>query len=188
MVHEFSRQIADNLRRNVDLALMAGFLSLWNIPPDFPGKVLNIHPALLPKLGGQGMHGHHVHEAVLAAGEKVSGCTVHFADNAYDHGPIILQRPRAPHRHPRHPRQTCLRTGMPRLPQAIRLFAEGKARIGTLRTARAGGGTISTTNRVTFPLATQTPATVVPSGNSNTAAAPETTTPNVRREMSPETP
>jgi phosphoribosylglycinamide formyltransferase-1 len=71
---------------------MAGFLSLWTIPPDLAGRVLNIHPALLPKFGGKGMHGHHVHEAVLAAHETESGCTVHYADNTYDTGPIILQR------------------------------------------------------------------------------------------------
>ena len=90
---EFSRRIAARLREHrVDLALMAGFLSLWQIPEDFERRVMNIHPALLPKFGGQGMHGHHVHEAVLAAGEKESGCTVHFADNRYDAGPVILQR------------------------------------------------------------------------------------------------
>ncbi len=92
-LQEFSRRIADALRRHhVDLALMAGFLSLWEIPDDLRGRVLNIHPALLPKFGGQGMHGHHVHEAVLAAGETASGCTVHYADNTYDTGPIIVQR------------------------------------------------------------------------------------------------
>ena len=53
---------------------------------------MNIHPGLLPKFGGQGMWGHHVHEAVLAAGESESGCTVHFVNNEYDTGPIILQR------------------------------------------------------------------------------------------------
>jgi folate-dependent phosphoribosylglycinamide formyltransferase PurN len=53
---------------------------------------MNIHPALLPSFGGQGMWGHHVHEAVLAAGCKVSGCTVHFCTNEYDKGPIIVQR------------------------------------------------------------------------------------------------
>lgn len=89
----FSQQIADALRRHdVDLALMAGFLSLWTIPPDFAGRVMNIHPALLPKFGGKGMHGHHVHEAVLSAGETESGCTVHYADNSYDTGPMILQK------------------------------------------------------------------------------------------------
>ena len=75
-----------------DLVCLAGFLSLLVIPDDYAGRVLNIHPSLLPKFGGQGMHGRHVHEAVLAAGETESGCTVHLADNTYDTGPILLQR------------------------------------------------------------------------------------------------
>ena len=89
----FSEKItAALIKYKADLALMAGFLSLWRIPPEYAGKVLNIHPALLPKFGGKGMHGEHVHAEVLAAGEAESGCTVHYADNEYDHGPIILQR------------------------------------------------------------------------------------------------
>lgn len=71
---------------------MGGFLAFLPIPESMMGRVINIHPALLPKFGGQGMYGHHVHEAVLAAGESESGCTVHFVDNEYDHGPLILQR------------------------------------------------------------------------------------------------
>jgi phosphoribosylglycinamide formyltransferase-1 len=74
-----------------DLVLLAGWLSLLKIPPDFDGKVMNIHPALLPAFGGKGMFGHHVHEAVLATGCKISGCTVHFVNNDYDAGPIISQ-------------------------------------------------------------------------------------------------
>jgi len=58
----------------------------------FKGRILNVHPALLPSFGGNGMYGHHVHEAVLAYGAKVSGCTVHFVDAEYDTGPVILQR------------------------------------------------------------------------------------------------
>lgn len=76
----------------IDLVCLAGFLSLLVIPDDFVGRVLNIHPALLPAFGGQGMYGLVVHEAVLAAGCKVTGCTVHFADQAYDTGPILVQR------------------------------------------------------------------------------------------------
>jgi formyltetrahydrofolate-dependent phosphoribosylglycinamide formyltransferase len=76
----------------VDLICLAGFLSYWIIPDRYLGRVMNIHPALLPSFGGKGMYGHHVHEAVLARGCKVSGCTVHFVDNEYDAGPIILQR------------------------------------------------------------------------------------------------
>ncbi len=75
-----------------ELAVMAGFLHLWSIPAALRGRVMNIHPSLLPAFGGAGMHGHHVHEAVLKSGAKVSGCTVHFADDRYDQGPIILQR------------------------------------------------------------------------------------------------
>lgn len=75
-----------------ELVCMAGFLSLLPIDGAFAGRVVNIHPALLPGFGGAGMHGHHVHEAVLAHGCKVSGCTVHFCDDRYDSGPIILQR------------------------------------------------------------------------------------------------
>jgi phosphoribosylglycinamide formyltransferase-1 len=77
---------------DVDLVCLSGFLSLLVIPDSFVGRVLNIHPGLLPAFGGEGMYGHHVHEAVLAAKSKVSGCTVHFADQTYDTGPIILQR------------------------------------------------------------------------------------------------
>lgn len=77
---------------NVDLVCLAGFLSMLHVPTDFLGRVMNIHPALLPKFGGHGMYGHHVHEAVLAAGEIESGCTVHLCDNEYDNGPILLQQ------------------------------------------------------------------------------------------------
>jgi phosphoribosylglycinamide formyltransferase-1 len=75
-----------------DLVCLAGWLRLLPIPADFRHKVLNIHPALLPAFGGKGMYGRHVHEAVLAAGVKVSGCTVHFADDTYDTGPILVQK------------------------------------------------------------------------------------------------
>ena len=74
-----------------DLVVMAGFLQLVEIPADFTGRVINIHPALLPAFGGKGFHGMHVHRAVLARGCTVSGCTVHLVDNEYDHGRILLQ-------------------------------------------------------------------------------------------------
>jgi formyltetrahydrofolate-dependent phosphoribosylglycinamide formyltransferase len=77
---------------NVDLVCCAGWLSLLPIPKRYEGRMINIHPSLLPKFGGKGMYGRHVHEAVLKAGEKTSGCTVHFVDDKYDNGPIILQR------------------------------------------------------------------------------------------------
>lgn len=75
----------------VDLVLLAGFLCFWRIPAPYERRVLNIHPALLPHYGGRGFYGQRVHAAVLAAGETESGCTVHLADNEYDHGPIVAQ-------------------------------------------------------------------------------------------------
>jgi phosphoribosylglycinamide formyltransferase-1 len=76
----------------VRYVVLAGWMSLLPIPDDFGHRVVNIHPALLPAFGGPGMFGHHVHEAVLAAGCKVTGCTVHFCDQTYDTGPILAQR------------------------------------------------------------------------------------------------
>lgn len=75
-----------------DLVVMAGFMHLYIIPERYAGRVVNIHPALLPKFGGKGFYDLKVHRAVLAAGEKETGCTVHFCDNQYDHGPILLQK------------------------------------------------------------------------------------------------
>lgn len=76
----------------IDLVILAGYLKKLPVPPKYRNKILNIHPALLPKYGGHGMYGDKVHAAVIAAGEKESGCTVHFVDDQYDTGPIILQR------------------------------------------------------------------------------------------------
>jgi phosphoribosylglycinamide formyltransferase 1 len=76
----------------VDLVCLGGWLCLLDIPQAYRGRVMNIHPALLPAFGGKGMYGRRVHQAVLDHGCKVSGCTVHFVDGAYDNGPIILQR------------------------------------------------------------------------------------------------
>jgi phosphoribosylglycinamide formyltransferase-1 len=90
----FFRRAADEFqKRGVSLVCLAGFL--LKVEPAFirrfPGAILNIHPALLPKFGGKGMWGHHVHEAVLAAGETESGCTVHCVDEEYDHGDVLAQ-------------------------------------------------------------------------------------------------
>ena len=92
-IDEFSKRIeAELVAANVDLVIQGGWLCLWKIPYRYKLRVMNIHPALLPSFGGKGMWGHHVHEAVLKAGCKVSGCTVHFCTNEYDKGPIIVQR------------------------------------------------------------------------------------------------
>jgi len=90
---DFSGRVFREVRRvEADLVLCAGWLKLLTIPADFRRRVLNIHPSLLPEFGGKGMYGRHVHEAVMAAKRRVSGCTVHYVDDEYDHGPILLQR------------------------------------------------------------------------------------------------
>ena len=76
----------------VDLVVMAGFLKHVQIPDDFSEKVINIHPSLLPSFGGAGMYGQRVHQAALERKVQFSGCTVHYVDNQYDNGPIILQK------------------------------------------------------------------------------------------------
>lgn len=76
---------------DADLVVCAGWIHLLTVPADFRGRVLNVHPSLLPKFGGKGMYGRHVHAAVLAAGETESGCTVHLVDDTYDTGPVVLQ-------------------------------------------------------------------------------------------------
>jgi formyltetrahydrofolate-dependent phosphoribosylglycinamide formyltransferase len=89
----FSQAVFDACRAAaVDIVVMGGFLKHVLIPAEFENRVVNIHPALIPSFCGHGFYGHRVHEAVLAAGAQTSGCTVHFVDNVYDHGPIILQR------------------------------------------------------------------------------------------------
>ena len=94
--HEFYE--TDNVIRllknlQVDLVVLAGFL--WLVPPAllqaFPNKIINLHPALLPKFGGKGMYGDHVHKAVLAAGEPESGITIHFVNEKFDEGEILHQ-------------------------------------------------------------------------------------------------
>ncbi len=126
---EFSRDINDILKKySPDLITLAGFLHLYVIPPEYHRKVLNIHPALLPDFGGDGFYGDKVHQAVLDAGVKESGCTVHFADNTYDTGPIILQK-----RVPVLAGDTVhtladrvFEAEKEAYPEAIRLFVEGK--------------------------------------------------------------
>lgn len=87
-----SASIFERLRRErIALVLLAGWLRRLRIPEDYRDRVLNIHPSLLPRHGGRGCYGHRVHQAVLAAGDHESGCTVHLVDDEYDHGPVILQ-------------------------------------------------------------------------------------------------
>lgn len=121
----------------VNFIALAGYMR--KIPADvvgaFPGRMLNIHPALLPCFGGKGMYGHHVHEAVIAYGVRWTGVTVHIVDNEYDHGPIVLQEPievlqddtpdsLAERIHPVEHRL---------YPQALQLFAQGRIRLSGRR-------------------------------------------------------
>ena len=92
-----SKQHSENVfglirKAGVQLVVMGGYLQHVLIPTDFENKVINIHPSLIPSFSGKGMYGLRVHQAAIDFGVKVSGCTVHFVDNEYDHGPIILQR------------------------------------------------------------------------------------------------
>lgn len=110
-----------------ELVVMAGFLHLVRIPADFTGRVINIHPSLLPAFGGQGFHGMHVHRAVLERGCTVSGCTVHLVDDEYDHGRVLLQQavPVLPDDSPESLAARVFAAECQVLPEAIRRMAAG---------------------------------------------------------------
>lgn len=128
----FSRAITEELGRyELDLVVMAGFNCLYRIPERYEGKVMNIHPALIPAFCGKGYYGEKVHRAVLEYGVKVTGCTVHFADNSYDHGPIILQRtvPVLNGDTPEGLAERVFKEECIAYPEAIGLFQEGRLKI-----------------------------------------------------------
>ena len=110
------------------LVLLAGFMQFYRVPPQYMGKVMNIHPALIPGFCGQGFYGHLVHAAVLEYGAKVSGCTVHFVDNQYDHGPIIVQKavPVLEGDTPELLAARVFEKECEAYPEAVKLFAEGR--------------------------------------------------------------
>ena len=110
---------------------MGGFLKRVTIPEDFANRVVNIHPALVPAFCGEGFYGHRVHEAVLEYGAKLSGCTVHFADNQYDHGPVILQRavPVLDDDTPETLAARVFEAECEAYPEAIRLIAAGRVAV-----------------------------------------------------------
>lgn len=125
----FSQAVFEHCRKaDVDLITLAGYLSLLEIPDDFAMRVMNVHPALIPAFCGQGYYGGKVHQAVLDRGAKVSGCTVHFTDNEYDHGPIILQRavPVLESDTPSDLAARIFTEECQAYPEAIRLFAAGR--------------------------------------------------------------
>lgn len=131
-VADFSKEIfklCDDA--GVDLVCLAGWLCLLEIPPRYSGRVINIHPALLPSFGGKGMYGQKAHQAVLDYGCKISGCTVHFVDADFDNGPIILQRvcPVLEDDTPQSLAYRVFEEEKIAYPQAIRLFQEGRLKI-----------------------------------------------------------
>ncbi len=128
----YGRAIADEVARaRADLVVMGGFLSFWEIPDELAGRVMNIHPALIPSFCGKGFWGDAIHKAVLASGAKESGMTIHFADNIYDHGPIIMQRtvPVRADDTPETLGRRVFEEECRAYPEAIKLFAEGRLKI-----------------------------------------------------------
>ena len=131
-VAEFSRTIFDHSRQaDPHFVVMGGFLKLVEIPADFENRVINIHPALIPAFCGHGFYGRRVHAAVLEAGVKITGCTVHFVDNEYDHGPVILQKP-VPVQDDDTPDTLALRVfdaECEAYPEALELLRTGRVRV-----------------------------------------------------------
>jgi formyltetrahydrofolate-dependent phosphoribosylglycinamide formyltransferase len=121
-------------RHAVDLVVLAGYLRFVpaEVTRSYRGRMVNIHPALLPAFGGPGMYGHHVHEAVIARGARVSGATVHFVDEEYDHGPIIAQWPVPVFGHdtPATLAQRVLGVEHALYPRVIQQLAEGVISLG----------------------------------------------------------
>jgi formyltetrahydrofolate-dependent phosphoribosylglycinamide formyltransferase len=128
MHDEITRQL---LNQRIDLVCLCGYLRPVRIDEQFKWRVMNIHPALLPEFGGKGMYGENVHRAVLAAGRTKSGCTVHFVDEHYDMGPIILQRtvPVLAGDDERTLAARVFEQECIAYPQAISLFAEGRLKV-----------------------------------------------------------
>ncbi len=116
---------------DVDLVALLGFLSIFEPRERFAGKVINVHPALIPAFSGKGFYGSRVHRAVLASGVRITGATVHFADDDYDTGPILLQEA-VPVLASDTPDRLAARVQAAErrlVPAAIRLIAEGRARL-----------------------------------------------------------
>jgi formyltetrahydrofolate-dependent phosphoribosylglycinamide formyltransferase len=114
-----------------ELIALAGYLHLFRFAPHYRGRVMNIHPSLIPAFCGKGLYGLRVHQAALDYGVKVSGCTVHFADEKYDHGPIILQHavPVYADDTPERLAQRVAIAERQAYPEAIQLFAEGRLQV-----------------------------------------------------------
>ncbi|MDE2217168.1 MAG: phosphoribosylglycinamide formyltransferase [Planctomycetota bacterium] len=131
-IDSFSCAITNELDKHpIDLITLAGFIHLYKIPEKYSGMVMNIHPGLIPAFCGHKYYGKKVHDAAINYGVKVSGCTVHFADNNYDNGPIIIQRtvPVLNDDTPDALAARVFKEECEAYPEAIRLFAAGRLRI-----------------------------------------------------------
>lgn len=131
---EFTKQILAELRKHkIDLILLAGYMKMLDpmIIKKYHNRIINIHPALLPKFGGKGMYGIHVHEAVLNAGEQITGATVHFVNEVYDNGAIIMQKKVKvkPGDDALTLQTRVLRAEHKLYPEAIKLFEDGRIRV-----------------------------------------------------------
>ncbi len=136
-VGSFNDALHDALdRHDPDLICLLGFLSPFELRGRYAGRTLNVHPALIPAFSGKGFYGRHVHEAVLEAGVKLTGATVHFASDAYDDGPILLQQtvPVEEDDTVESLAQRVQALERALLPEAIRLIAAGRVRIDRGRT------------------------------------------------------
>jgi len=127
---------------DVEVVLMAGLIHLWRIPPQYEHRVINVHPSLIPAFCGPGYYDLRVHQAVVDSGVRVTGCTVHYADDHYDHGPIILQRTvevgdTDTAEDVRAKVQALEREAFP---EAIRLHAAGRLRVVGRRVRVVAGG------------------------------------------------
>lgn len=142
---EFDQELLKVLgEREVELVCLAGYMKMLSprVISAYRERILNIHPALLPAFGGKGMFGQRVHQAVIEYGVKLTGVTVHIVDEKYDHGPIVLQRavPVLENDDAKSLSQRVLEVEHKLYPEAIRLFAEGRAKVEGRRVRIGGKG------------------------------------------------
>ncbi len=128
----YNRDLWNAIRRyRPGLVVLAGWMSMLEIPGEYVNRIINIHPALIPSFSGKGMYGLHVHRAVLDYGVKITGVTIHLVDDQYDHGPIVMQEPVAvlDNDTPESLMERVQVKEREMYPQAIQWFAEGRVTV-----------------------------------------------------------
>ncbi|MGD9126503.1 MAG: phosphoribosylglycinamide formyltransferase [Planctomycetia bacterium] len=131
-VRKFNEALFEKCRNaGVELVVCGGFLKQLIIPDDFANRVINIHPALIPSFCGKGYYGRRVHAAAIDYGVKLSGCTIHYVDNEFDHGPVVLQRavPVEPDDTPESLAARVFEAECEAYPEALQLIADGRVTI-----------------------------------------------------------